>query len=167
MVIDRGGKFLDDAASLRAIIAQMPESLREEYEGYGALSLEAAFPNRRMVVYTLLEGQPTRIVNLVFGDLDVSRREGASMEITHDGETLSVGMRPTKLRGRDLFLQVPQRFELKWSGKSTETHGVQFVPHYAVLIKTRSKEFHQVEGHTYCATLNKFRERFPGLNIRY
>lgn len=167
MATERVSKFLDDAASLRAIIMQMPKGAREEYESYGALSLEASFPNRRMVVYTLAGGRPVRLASLVFGDLEVSRREGPTVKLTHEGAAVTASISPLKLEGRDVFIQVPQRFELKWTGKPTEAGEVQFVPHYAVLIKTRSKEFHQVEGHTYCTTLNKFRERFPDLNIRY
>lgn len=168
MVVKTDGRFLDDAQSLRAIVRSLPAPLLEEYESYGALGLEAVFPNRRMVVYTLQQSEPQGVGFLTFGDLSLDRMAGPRVEVEGpDGALLSVGVLPAKLPGRDLFLHVPQNFVFKWKGRDAGPKGVQFVPHYAILIKTRSKEHHQVEGHTYCVTLNNFRERFPGVNVRY
>ena len=79
----------------------------------------------------------------------------------------SIGAVPSRYRSRELFLHVPQNFVFKWKGKQKSEGKVEFVPHYAVLIKTRSKDIHQVEGHTYCVTFNRFSERFPDLKFRY
>ena len=159
------GQFLDDAQSLRALVEQMNPADLGEYQSYGALGLESAFPNRRMVVYTLRAGRPDNVEVLDFGDIWVTRADGPKIWISEVPFTCV----PERWRGRDLFLHVPQNFVLKWKGKQTSRGRVEFVPHYAVLIKTRSKEIHQVEGHTYCVTLNKFRERFPQFTdkVRY
>lgn len=160
-------KFLDDAQSLRAVIQGMPEGARNDYESYGCRFMEAVFPNRYLVVYTLRDGIPNDIEMWQFGDISMDRVRGPEVELkVPDGSQISVGMTPKRIGGRDVYMHVPQSFELKWKGKATPK-GVHFVPQYAVLIKTRSREHAQVDGDTYCVTLNKFRERFPGVNIRY
>lgn len=161
------GRFLDDRESLAAIVRSMPAGDREVYEQYGALAKEAVFPNRKLVVYTLLDGLPQNISMLTVGDISLDRINGPVATISDEKGSEKVSVTPTRWRGRDLFLQVPQHFELKWTGKSVGKERVEFVPHFALLFKTRSKEFHQVEGHTYCVTLNKFRERFPEVPLRY
>lgn len=161
------GRFLEDALSLAALVAQMPQPLRQEYVELKALSLESGFPNRRLVVYTLADGQPTQISMLLLGDMEMTRVGGPTVTVTDERGPVTLSVRPRKWRERDLFLHVPQNFIFKWKGKQTAGKVVHFVPHYAVLIKTRSKEHHQVEGDTYAVTLNKFRERFPDVPIRY
>lgn len=169
MVSDRTeGRFLDDGQSYRAIVAQLPREVREEYDSYGSLNLEAAFPNRKLVVYTLRGGQACGVELWRLGDISLDRVKGPICELElPSGEVLHVGVLPHKVGSRDVFIHMPQNFTLKWKGKEAGSRGVQFVPHYAVLTKTRSKAHHQVEGHTYVETLNKFRERFPDYPIRY
>jgi len=166
---DRGGQFLDDGKSLEALVGLMLPRERAEYKSYGALSIEAAFPNRYLVAYTLQNGQPVDQTMLRLGDITIDRVNGPEVVVAEGSKKVRISCVPTRWGNRDLFLHVPQNFTLKWSGKQVPGSGVQFVPHYAVLIKTRSKELRQIEGHTYCATLNKFRERFPGFldKVRY
>ncbi len=165
--------FLDDAASLKALVQMLPVHERSVYSSYGSLALESAFPNRLMVVYTLKGGQPTDIVLCRFGDITIDRIRGPSFTLVMDGpdrREYSIGPVPFHIPGRDLFMHVPQNFVLKWKGKAVAKRGdseVHFVPHYAVLIKSRSKETHQIEGDTYMVRLNLFRERFPETELRY
>lgn len=159
--------FLDDSESLTALIQRMAEPERSEYKGYGCLGLESAFPGRKMVVYSLRGGQPADFEIISFGELKVSWDTGPTAQVFDRLGTTDLVTTPKRLRPRDLFLHIPQSFTLKYKGRKNSGAGVDFVSHYAVLIKTRSKEIHQVEGHTYCVTLNKFRERFPDLKIRY
>jgi hypothetical protein len=168
MATEKVGTYLDDNQSLKALVEVMPETEKEEYRNFGSLALESVFPNRRMVVYTLRGGEPTDIRMVLFGDLHMDRIKGPTTTITDETGDIEVGPVPTRYRNMDLFFHVPQKFEFKWKGKQVASGGVQFAPHYAILVKTRSREIHQVEGHTYCVTLNKFWERFPHLrNIRY
>ncbi len=160
-------RFLDDRESLEAIIRSMPYKEKTLYDQYRALSKEATFPNRKMVVYTLCGGKPTNVEVITMGDIEVTRIGGPVVEVADSRGKAQVGVVPQRWRDRDLFIQVPQHFELKWTGKQVGDGVVHFVPSYAMLFKTRSKEFHQVEGHTYVATLNKFRERWPDLSLRY
>lgn len=159
--------FLDDQASLQALIERLPEDAKQEYKSYGALTLESAFPGRKMVVYTLKGGKPSDIVVITFGAFMCDWETGPSAEVQDGRGRMTIDTSPRKYRPRDLYLHIPQNFSLKYKGRQTGKTDVDFVSHYAVLVKTRSKEIHQVEGHTYCVTLNKFRERFPDLNIRY
>lgn len=163
----RTGTFLDDTESLEALIERMPELEREQYEAYRSLSVEAAFPNRKLVVYTLLGGKATNVQIITFGDIFMDRLNGPRVGIEWTGGHTEISTTPQRFLKRDLFLQVPQRFELKWKGKQTPRNEVHFVPHYAVLVKTRSRETLQIDGHTYCVTLNKFRERHPDVPIEY
>lgn len=159
--------FLDDPQSLAALIEAMPESERAEYKSYGALTLESAFPGRKMVAYTLGPSGPTDIEVISFGDFRVDWDTGPSFEVFDARGTTQMLAVPKRLRPREVFLQVPQTFTLKYKGRQDSKTAVAFVSHYAVLVKTRSKEIHQVPGHTYCGTLNNFRTRFPDLKLRY
>lgn len=161
------GRFLDDRESLAAIVRSMPAGDREVYEQYGALAKEAVFPNRKLVVYTLLDGLPQNISMLTVGDISLDRINGPVATISDEKGSEKVSVTPTRWRGRDLFLQVPQHFELRWTGKQVREEVIHFVPSYALLFKTKSKEFHQIEGHTYVVTLNRFRERWPSVPLRY
>lgn len=159
--------FLDDRQSLEALIAMMPAAERAEYLSYKCLSMESAFPGRRMIVYTLRGGKPTEIEMITFGALMVDWDHGPNLMVESTGGKTHVLTVPKRFRPRELFLHIPQNFTLKYKGRRDSPTSVQFVTHFAVLIKTRSKEIHQVEGHTYMVTLNKFRERFPDLPVRY
>lgn len=163
----RQGTFLDDKESAEALVAMLPNAQRALYESFKSLSLESAFPNRKMVVYNLLGGKATDVEVITFGDILLDRINGPRIEIQHSRGGMEITPVPQQYRGRALFLQVPQHFELKWKGKQTPRDEVHFVPHYAVLIKTRSREGLQVDGDTYCVTLNKFRERHPDVPIEY
>lgn len=168
MATERDGRFLTDKESLAELVELMPLNQRLHYKDLKCLTLEAAFPNRRMVLYTLDKGRPEGVTTLLFGDIFISRISGPTISVYDEEHNLpaEIGMVPAPWRDRDIYLQVPQHFELKWSGKYTDS-GVHFVPHYAVLIKSRSPELHQIDGHTYCTTLNKFRARFPGMQPRH
>ena len=159
--------FLDDRASFEELLYGMPEDELRVYDSYGALSMEFTFPGRNMVVYTLSKGRPKDIVVITFGELKIDSKYGPRFSITDPDGELPVSAVPERYRNRDLFLQVPQNFTLRYRGVRTPNQGVTFVPHYAVLVKTRSKEIHQIEGHQYCVTIAKFRDRFPDLKLRY
>ena len=159
--------FLDDRESLQALIDSMPADEQAEYKSYGALSLESAFPGRKMIVYTLKSGIPSDINVITFGAFMCDWDNGPNFEVADERGKMQVDAIPRRFRPRDLFLHIPQNFVLKYKGRAGGKSAVDFVSHYAVLIKTRSKDIHQVEGHTYCVTLNKFRDRFPDLKIRY
>lgn len=167
MVVNKGGAFLDDAQSLQAIIDALPPKVQSLYRGYGALTLEAGFPNRVLVVYTLQGRAPVNIEVLTLGDMEMTRIGGPTITVASGRVPVTLTVEPFKWFERDLFLHVPQNFVLKWKGKQTPTKGVQFVPIYAVLIKSLSREHQQIDGHTYCVTLNNFRERFPNVPVRY
>jgi hypothetical protein len=161
-----GSRFLDDDDSLAALVGQLTPTERSEYESLRALSLESGFPNRRMVIYTLAEGRPVNLSMLVLGDMEMTRIGGPTIDVRDEHGSVFVGVSPIKWRDRNLYIHVPQNFIFKWKGKDT-ARGVQFVPHYAMLIKTRSKEHHQIDGDTYCTTLNRFKERFPEVQFAY
>ena len=161
------GRFLDDAESLCALRARLGPKLLAEYESFKALNLESGFPNRKMILYTLKGGQPSDICILTLGYIEMTSSAGPAVEISDAGGNIVVGVVPQKWRDRDLFIHVPQNFIFKWKAKQSRTNGLQFMPHYALLYKTRSKEHLKIEGDTQCATLNQFRDSFPDVSIRY
>jgi hypothetical protein len=120
-----------------------------------------------MVVYTLKGGKPIDIEIITFGAFMCDWDNGPNAVVQQSTGESTLLTIPKRLRPRDVFLHIPQNFALKYKGKTAAKNAVDFVSHYAVLVKTRSKEIHQIEGHTYCVTLNQFRERFPDLKIRY
>ena len=161
------GRFLDDKESWAALVDGMEQGLRSEFNRYGFAKKQSGFPGRVLVVYKLRNHQPEvldkitlKVITLQIGGPVVSARS--------DGQgDYPITTTPSKWRGLDLFLYVPQNFIFKWVGKYLEGDDVEFAPHYAIIIKTRTREDEQVEGHVYCATLNEFRERFPGVPVRY
>lgn len=167
MAIINGGRFLDDKQSREEPVKQMPDKLREEYQAYRFVAKEAAFPGRVLVVYTLKCGEPTDIDIITLRHLTVDQMHGPMTWATSEGQgDYPIGMVPSKWRGRELFVQLPLEFIFKWKGKESNA-GIEFTSHFAILIKTRSRWDERIESHTYCATLNDFRERFPGVRVTY
>lgn len=159
-------RFLGDKESRAALIDLMQHKLRAEYQSYRWVSKESGFPGRVFVIYTLRGGQPTDIEVVTLRAISVSG-DGPVVWAASEGQgEYAIEAVPVKWRGRDLFLQVPQEFIFKWCGKLSDTR-LEFGPHFAVLIKTRSRELEQIEGDTYCATYNDFRDRFPKVHIEY
>lgn len=161
--------YMEDRESLRALVQCLPDEQLRLYDSFMALSIEAAFPGRRLVVYTLKKGRPVDVEVLTLGAMRMSAQGGPTVEVTSDVHThpITVGMVPAKLPGKDVFLHVPQKFEFKWKGKTASTGGVNFAPHYAILVKSRSKAHLALEGDTYCVRLNTFREMFPDQRVGY
>jgi hypothetical protein len=163
----RGSRFLDDKESRQELVNRMPDALRAEYQSYKFVGKEAAFPGRVLVVYTLKGGVPANLDIVTLRHLTVDQVSGPMAAASSEGQGVYyIGMVPSKWRGRDLFLQLPLEFIFKWKGKESG-EGVEFAPHYAILVKTRSRWDEKIEGHTYCATFNDFRERFPGVRVAY
>jgi len=159
--------FLDDRESFEELLRNMSEGELFVYDGYKALSMEFTFPGRNMVVYTLHRKRPIDIVVITFGELTVDSEYGPRFTVSDPDGDFRVNAVPSRYRDRDLFLHAPQNFTLRYRGVRSPKQGVEFTSHYAVLVKTRSKEIHQIESHTYCVTLKQFRERFPDLKLRY
>jgi len=167
MATSSPGRFLDDNRSRQELINQMPSALRAEYQSYKFVAKEAAFPGRVLVVYTLWGGKPENLDIITLRHLTVDQMRGPMTFATSEGQgDYAIGMVPTKWRGRDLFVQLPLEFIFKWKGKESHA-GVEFASHYAILIKSRSRWDERMDGDTYCATLNDFRERFPEVSVRY
>lgn len=164
---DKPKTFLDDKESLQALIDLMPQPSLDEYISYGARSMESAFPNRKMVVYTLNCGLPENIEVITFGAIWMPKYESPLVEITSEQGSMKASVIPSRWRDRDLFFHIPQNFLLKWKGKKEAVKGSAFLAHYAIMMKTRSLEKAQVDGHTYCTTYNRFKERFPKAQTRY
>lgn len=159
------GRFLDDKASFEALVDLMDPADSAEYLSYGALVKEAAFPNRKFVIYTLGSKGPEALEAVSCGVLHVDR-DGPTVEISGMTYSDKVSIVPRRWRDRDLFVQTPQKFEIKTTGKPGPA-GVQFVSLYALLFKMKSKPFHGIVGHTYAETLNDFNEKFPGVLKKY
>jgi len=165
MPTDKSKSFLDDKESLEALISKLPEIERQEYRSYGALTLEAAFPHRKLVVYTLKSGAPEEVEVLTCSAIWMPKDEAPRATVSSRRHSAEVGAVPIRWRYKDLFLHIPQNFALKWKGKRTADGEIGFVAQYALLLKTRSREHAQLDGHTYCTTYNRFRERFPDSKI--
>lgn len=155
------GRFFDDAASLRALVGKMPKREQEAYDSFLCLGMESVFPNRRMFVYDLGKRGPENVEVIHFEDLEMNRIDGPRILARNPAGPLILTPVPCRYEKRELFLHVPQNFVYKYKGKKSATGVLQFAPHFAVLYKTRSREHDQIPGHTYIATKNKFRERFP------
>lgn len=161
-------KYLDDGQSLKALVDCLTLEDRSEYKEYKSLAKESAFPGRRFVVYTLLAGKPSNCEFLSCGRLQMNTDGALELEIASDQSPypFAVSMVPVRVPGREVYLHIPQNFELKWKAKAGET-GITFAAHFALLIKTRSNVRRREEGHTYCARLNEFNELFPEAKARY
>lgn len=166
MVVDTK-TYLDDQSSLRALVGMMPDEERAIYMGYKSLTLEAAFPGRKMVIFTLRGGKATDVEMISFGDLCVDWDTGPNATVEDSRGKTQILAVPKRIRPRELFLHIPQSFNLRYKGRRDSPGGVKFMSHYAILVKTRSKVTLQIEGDTYCVTLNDFRERYPDLRLRY
>lgn len=161
--------FMEDRESFHALLDCLPAPERALYDSMESRALEAGFPGRKLVAYTLQAGRPVDVETLTFGAMRMSAVGGPSIELRSDkhSQELTIGMVPLKLPGKALFIQVPQKFEFKWKGKRGGSGGVNFAPHYAVLIRSQSKPHLKADGDTFCVRLNEFRELFPDIKIGY
>lgn len=157
-------QILSDSASLQALIAEMPPIQQEQYNDYRCLEMESSFPGRRLIVFDLHDDEPRNIEEIYITDFFYTR--GASPEaeyrFQHDGrfKLARIGVVPTRFAHREVFLSIPQRFEFRWGGRTVDGQ-VSFRPHFGLLIKTRHKLVHRVEGATYCVSLKRFQAEFP------
>lgn len=159
-------RFFDDKESRAALIEAMAPTLRAEYQSFRWVTKEAGFPGRVFIAYTLKGEQPVNIELITLRAISLDSK-GPVIWASSEGQgEYAIESVPVKWRGREVFFQVPQEFIFKWRGKQTGAR-IEFGPHFAVLIKTRSKELEQVEGHTYCPTYNDFRDRFPKVAVSY
>ena len=159
-------RFMDDKESRAALIDLMQPVPKEAYQSYKWVAKEAGFPGRVFVAYTLRGGWPEDIEVITLKAISVSSDGPVIWASSDNGTEYAIESVPVKWRKRELFFQVPQEFIFKWRGKLSGTR-LEFGPHFAVLIKTRSSEREQVNGHTYCPTYNDFRDRFPRVHVEY
>lgn len=155
-------RYLTDKQSFDALVERMPHDERVDFHTYRFLTKESTFPGRALVVYTLRNGRPSDIEIAKFGELAIGLRESPTARLNYKGRPQIVTPVPSRLADREVFLCVPQTFDIHWAGR--EHRGdLEFHLHYAVLIKTRSRPELQIEGHTYCVALNRFLNLYPHL----
>jgi hypothetical protein len=163
---------LTDREALRELVQRMPPRERQEYDDYACLELESAFPGRRMIVFDLKNGEPWNIEDFLFTTFmyPAGGEPCAEYRFQGDGrfESGRVGMVPSRYANREVFLSIPQKFEFRWGGRRAGDH-VSFHPHFGLLIKTRHKLLHRVDGTTYCVSLKRFQSEFPAFadHVRY
>lgn len=161
-----------DRSTLLALQAQMPPVQRAQYLEYKCLELESTFPGRRFVVFTLRDGEPYNLEEFLVTAFFYPR--GGEPEVEYrfqdDGQFHHgrIGMVPSRFSHREVFLSIPQKFEFRWGGLTVDGK-LSFQPHFGLLIKTRHKLMHRVDGATYCITLKRFQAEFPeqGDRVRY
>jgi hypothetical protein len=160
MATDR--RFLDDKQSLNELLEFMPQRERVEYQGFRWLSMEPAFPGRKMVVYTIGGGRPTNIDVISFGEIAVGIKEMPTARMFYRNRDQLITPIPSRIADRDVFISIPQHFEFRWAGQEFKGE-LEFRAHYAVLIKSQSRDALNIEGHTYCVTLKRFLDAHPQL----
>ena len=158
---------LNDKQSLDALVAKLREPFLTEYKAFKNLALESAFPGRKFVVYTMRGGVPTDIEIISTGEFRCDYESGPSTRLEDSRGYTDITTIPRRLSHREVYFHIPQNFTLKYTGRRVDENRVDFVSHYALLIKTRSSEDYSQEGFQHCVTLNRFRERHPSVRIRY
>lgn len=147
---------------MRELIELMPERDRVDYLSFKWLSAEPAFPSRVIVVYTIRGGRPQDIEIVTFGEFVVGVKETPTVRLKYKTRDQLITPIPSRLGDRDLFVSIPQHFEFRWAGQ--EVNGeLEFRAHYAILIKSRSRDALEIEGHTYGLTLKRFLDAYPTL----
>lgn len=155
-------RFLTDDQTMDALVELMPERDRVTYLNYRWRFLESAFPGRVLVVYTIRGGVPADIEVVKFGEFAVGVKETPTARLTYRSRTQTITPVPSRLADRDVFISIPQNFKLAWAGKEVKGE-LEFRAHYAVLVKTKGREAHEAEGHTYCLALKRFMTMYPHL----
>ena len=155
-------RYLSDAETMDALIESMPQAERVLYHTFRWRALESCFPGRRLVAYDICNGQPTNVESFSFGELAMGVKSTPTAKLNLKFRDHLITPVPTRIPGRDVFLSLPQNFILRWAGQ--EINGdLEFRAHYAVLIKTQSRDGLEIEGHTYCVTLKRFLKNYPKL----
>ena len=158
-------EHIPDKSAFLLLVKQMPPQEQAEYNSYFSLTSEACFIGRTFIVYDLINGEPTnldtfRIHGFQLGENSEPFIEYSFKDSQSPRNIASVGLTPSRYRDRELFLSVPQRFEFRWAGQ-TQAGSVSFRPHFAILIKTRSRADRLAEGVTGCVTPKRFQALFP------
>lgn len=167
---DRGGfseYFLDDKESARELVNLMPADAKAQYQAFKFLRKFSAFPGRVLVVYTLKNGAPVDVELVRFSALEVDESGHFTTGRDETGEIQQISATPGWWMNRDIFFQLPQTFEFSLKAKRSGINGLEFSPHFAILVKTRSRPDEMAEGHTQCMTFNDFRASYPDIRIRY
>lgn len=159
--------FMDDKESARELVAKMPADDRAQYHAFKFLRKFSAFPNRVLAVYTLRAQKPVNVGLVRFSTLGVDENGPFTTGLDACGEAQKITAIPSWWMNRDIFFQLPQTFEFSLKGKRSGITGIEFAPHFAILVKTRSRPDENTEGHTQCMTFNDFRASFPDIRIRY
>ena len=142
----------------------MPPLECKEFESYAALELESAFEGRRFIVFDLDSGAPTNLQTLTLEAFSIPRGQAPScpsiFQAAGGAQRPLLSVVPVRLPHREVFMSIPQKFEFRWGGR--EFNGkVSFQPHFAVLIKTRHKHHHKLDGFTYCLSQKRFKQEYP------
>ena len=158
-------EHIPDKSAFLLLVKQMPPQEQAEYNSYFSLTSEACFIGRTFIVYDLINGEPTntdilRIHGFHLGENSEPVIEYSFKDDNNQRCIANAGLTPTRYRDRELFLSVPQRFEFRWAGQ-TQAGSVSFRPHFAILIKTRSRADRLAEGVTGCVTPKRFQALFP------
>lgn len=161
-------RYLSDKESLAALINLMPPAERAEFQDYRWMAMEPCFPSRRMVVYEFRQGRPTNVEMFHFGELAMGVKDTPTARLHFRLRDMLITPTPVQIPGREVFVSLPQNFVFRWAGQEI-AGALEFRSHYAVLIKTRSRDALEIEGHTYCLTLKRFLDRYPYMadEVRY
>jgi len=97
--------FLDDGASFDALINLLPADAREEYLSYACLASEAAFPGRKLIVYTIQDGKPGDVEFLTCGPMRMNGDNEFEVDIASDRGhcPFILSMVPIQVPGREVF----------------------------------------------------------------
>jgi len=158
MASDR--RHLDDKQSFNELVELMPQRDRVQFQTFKWMAMEPAFPSRKMVVYEIHKGKPYKPEIIHFGEFAFGLKEVPTARVVYRNRTQLISPIPSRLADREIFLSLPQHFEFRWAGQEIKGE-LEFRAHYAVLIKSQSRDIQQIEGHTYCLTLKRFLDNYP------
>jgi hypothetical protein len=166
-------RFFSDQENNADLLQYMPEEERERYLRFGHNRIEAAFQDRKFIVYQptglMSNGQhrePNILATLTVSDFEVGHQNGASATLSDleagGSPSLKITHVPRRVFNYPVYIAIPTNLTLRWDAREVNDRVWRSLS-FAVLIKTKNRADFYSKGNTYMETPNKFRKLYPAV----
>lgn len=123
--------------------------------------VEAAYTNRKFVVYKMVAGAPSKIATLCVLDFLCDDEVGCSAQIEwmdSDLDPVTIGYAPTQLWDLPIFVHLPVNQKVRWSARedNPEDQSLSFL----VVVRTQTRRNLRENGAIYMETYRSYQEEF-------
>ena len=138
----------------------IPEEEKQVLSTMRHTRIEAAYRNRRFVVYQMVGGRSEVLANLIVNDFICNDDEGCSTEIewVETGEAITVGYEPTQVFEFPIFVHLPVNQKVRWSARddNPDDRSLSFL----IVIRSQTRRHLRERDAIYMETHRSYHEEF-------